>query len=371
MENTSLYITLAILAGIILLYLFGVLITHCCVYKKNKIKEDMRDKIVLVTGGTSGIGEILWVDLFLRGATVIYTGRDTKKVRKIMERVQKKVHEGTKENALLKERAQSFQKGKWEENGSFTSEFLYFYKLEMGNLKSVKEFCDWFKAKFNRLDILANNAGLLLKKYKVTEEGFEFTMGVNHYAGYLLVHELLDLLKNTKKSRVITTSSSVHKKLPGFPNPKIDLDDLEWQKSNKKYQGWHRYGTSKLANVLFTKALGRFFEEKKMEIKALSFHPGVVRTGFLRDVGGCLKILFFFQIPFMRTQIEGTQTLMFLANEEYDKLKNGAFYDNCEIGKMNPLGKNEKYWKKFWNLSREEIKNKAGFDLEEFDLFEI
>lgn len=364
-------ITLIITASILSLYILGALITHCLVYKTNKAKRDISNTVALITGGTSGIGEFFWIDLYLKGATVIYTGRNLKKVQKIMGKLQKKIHSSTKKDALLKDRITSFQAGTWEKDGSFHSEHLYFKKLEMGNLKSVKIFCDWFKAKFTHLDILANNAGLLLSKKRVTEEGFEFTMGVNHYAAFLLTHELYPLLKASKESRVITTSSAVHKKLAGFPDPKIDLDDLEWENSHQKYDGWHRYGNSKLANVLFTRALGRFFEKQKVDIKAVSFHPGVVRSGFWRDVKGFMKVTSFIQIPYMRSQRQGAQTLIYLGFEEFGKLSNGAFYDNCEVGVMNKLALDEKYWMRFWNLSKRELKEKTGFDLELFTKFEV
>lgn len=365
-------ITLSVIASIIGIYLLGMIIAHCCVFKRSKKKRDFSNKVILVTGGSSGIGEEFWIDLFFRGATIIFTGRNVEKVKKILERVQKRLDaKKTKEDLLLDDMMSSFQQGNWQEDGSFYSQRLYFYKLEMGSLTAVRAFTNWFKAKFDRLDILANNAGLILTKKWMTEEGFEFTMGVNHYAAFLLTHDLLPLIKSTPESRVINTSSAAHLDLPLLKPARIDLDDLEWENQYQEYDPMHRYCNSKLANVLFTLALSRYLEGENVNAKAMSFHPGGVRSGFGRDLPCLFRTVMGTCAGCFRSSWEGAQTMLFLADEDYSDLQSGMYYDNCSVGVMNKVTEDEEYWKRFWNLSKEQIKSKAGFELTDFKEFGI
>ena len=341
-------------------------------HPKCKDHRDMKDKVVIVTGGTAGLGTECVYDLYQKGAIVIFTGRNSKSTKeKLIPELEYRMAQGIENKPeFLKERLKSLKNGTWDsENQNFSSEALYFRKLDQSSLGACKAFCDWFKASFTSLDTLHNNAGLALETYKETQDGFEFMMGINHYSHYLITHELLDLIKSTPRSRVVNTASIVSLKMGGM-DPTIDLDDLEWERSHQKFDGMHRYGTSKLANVLFTQALATFFEDNSINAKAVCLHPGAIDSSLGRNAKGCsTKALICLMRPFMGTNKDGCQTNLACIYRDYDRLENGKYYDRLVVAKRNELADDEGYWKRFWDLSRAEIKEKAGFDLKGFAKF--
>ena len=103
----------------------------------------------------------------------------------------------------------------------------------------------------------------------------------------------------------------------------------------------------------------------------MSLHPGVVRTGFWREVKGCLRVFVNIFMPLLWTSWEGSQTSLLLILSPWGKLKNAEYYSRCKIEKMNIRAKKEAYWKKFWNVSKQEMKFKGGFDCERFEPYQI
>ncbi|EGR29528.1 short chain dehydrogenase reductase family protein, putative, partial [Ichthyophthirius multifiliis] len=155
----------------------------------------------------------------------------------------------------------------------------HFMKLDLSDLSQIRLFVNEFKQKYDRLDVLLNNAGLMSPSERLlTKDGFEIQFGTNHLGHFLLTNLLLDLLKKTQNSRVVNVSSMAHfNKFPCYS--KIHLDDYNFE---KKYCMYQTYGQSKLANVLFTKQLQRIFDKENLKIKAVCLHPGVVRTELFR-----------------------------------------------------------------------------------------
>ena len=196
----------ATLAISVLIYILAALIAQCTIYPPCKDHRDVTKSNIIVTGGTSGIGKETVIDLFLNGATVIFTGRKADAAKEIIREIEKRAKSKLQKvnktsSALLEERIKSLDTGKWEETTKevkFLSKFLIYYKLDQASLKACKTFCDWFKSEFDSLDTLHLNAGLLFKNYKETDEGFEYVMGVNHYSHYLIAHELLPLIKRPR-----------------------------------------------------------------------------------------------------------------------------------------------------------------------------
>lgn len=144
-------------------------------------------------------------------------------------------------------------------------------ELDLADLKSVQNFVSQFKKKHSRLDILLNNAGIMMMPYGLTKDGFEKQIGTNHLGHFALTGLLLDVLKKTPKSRVVNVSSIAHK------SGAMDFNNLLYNKG-EGYTPMKAYGRSKLSNLLFTYELQRFFEANKIDCSALAAHPGVSDT---------------------------------------------------------------------------------------------
>ena len=358
-----------------LLYWLLVLCVQCSMYPKCTDSRDVKDKLMIVTGGTAGIGTECVYDLYLKGAKVVFTGRNARNVKstilpELETRLSKEMNNlSSTAPEFLKERHQELKAGKWDEKDNFESKYLFFRRLDQGSLKDCKAFYDWVKANFNSLDTLHNNAGLIVERYKETQDGFEFMMGINHYSHYLITHELLPLIKASPRCRVVNTSSIVSHKM-GAVDPYIDLDDLEWKKSNQKFHGWHRYGNSKLANVLFTVALTRYFKDNNIEAKTVSLHPGAIKSSFGRGMENCFsKCVNCLIRPCFGNVKDGCQTNLACIYRDYDQLEDGKYYQRLKVAKRNPVADDEKYVFRFWDISRHQIKLKGGFDLTEFSFF--
>lgn len=202
---------------------------------------DQSGKIVIVTGANSGIGYEAARALTLKGATVIMACRSPEKG----------------ETAAAQIRSQQ-PKGK-----------VILKQLDLADLSSVRNFAEVFLSEYQQLDILINNAGVMATPYRNTADGFEMQFGTNHLGHFLLTGLLIDLLRKTPKSRVVTVSSYVH--LLG----KINFDDLN---SEKRYQKWLAYGQSKLANILFAYELQRRSAQNGGTPISVVVHPGYAAT---------------------------------------------------------------------------------------------
>ena len=150
-------------------------------------------------------------------------------------------------------------------------------ELDLADLSSVEKFARTIKEKYDRLDILINNAGVMMPPYSKTQNGFELQIGTNHLGHFALTSHLLPLLKATKEARIVNVSSNAHK----FGN--LNLQDINWEK--RKYTSWKSYGDSKIANLYFTYELQRRFENAKLNIITAAAHPGWTATELQRHSG--------------------------------------------------------------------------------------
>jgi NAD(P)-dependent dehydrogenase (short-subunit alcohol dehydrogenase family) len=200
---------------------------------------DLSGKVVVITGANSGLGLASTKALAAKGATVVMACRNLNKA----EQAKAEVLAGDR-NAKLD-----------------------VMELDNASLASVRAFADAFKAKYDRLDILLNNAGLMAIPRTLTEDGFEMQLGVNHLAHFALTGLLLDRLTQTPNARVHNVSSSA-----AF-NGVIDLDDLMGE---KVYSRWGAYGQSKLANAAFATELNRRLQAAGHDTISNSSHPGLV-----------------------------------------------------------------------------------------------
>ena len=198
-------------------------------------------RIFLITGANSGLGYETSKFLLKKGATVIMCCRDLNKGERARQELLKFNFPGN----------------------------IELFTLDLSDLKEVKELAQSIKNKFNSLDVLINNAGIMAPPKTFTKQGFEIQFGVNHLAHMFLTLELLPMLKEKKNSRVVTVTSGVQY------FGKIQWDDLQ---GNIKYDRWFSYAQSKLANVMFGLELNSKLKRINSQTSSLLAHPGFART---------------------------------------------------------------------------------------------
>ncbi|MEI6442312.1 MAG: SDR family NAD(P)-dependent oxidoreductase [Nostocales cyanobacterium ELA583] len=216
---------------------------------------NQKGRIVIVTGSSSGIGYETARVLANKQASVIIAVRNLDKGNKALAKI--------------------IQQNKDAD--------IQVMELDLANLASVKNFTENFQKDYSRLDLLINNAGVMIPPYAKTTDGFELQFGTNHLGHFALTGQLLELLISTKGSRIVNVSSGAH----NFG--KIDFDDLNWEKRN--YAQWTAYGDSKLANLYFTYELDRKLKEQGINTLVTASHPGWTATELQRTAGDVMKYL--------------------------------------------------------------------------------
>ncbi len=210
---------------------------------------DLSNKTIIVTGGNSGLGYEAVKAFSKNGANVIMACRSLEKGENAKKEIQQSAISGTIEVA----------------------------QLDLGDLKSVRAFAIWFKKNNPTLDVLLNNAGIMTTPYFTTKDGFEGQIGTNHLGHFALTGLLMECLKSTSNSRIVTVSSMAHKQ------GKIDFSNLLFE-GGKGYTPMKAYGRSKLANLLFAYELQRRLEAKQITTIALAAHPGVSNTNLFHHL---------------------------------------------------------------------------------------
>jgi len=216
------------------------------------------------------------------------------------------------------------------------------------------------------------------QNFSLTQDGIENTLQTNHLSHMLLTSYLLDKVSKNQ-GRIINVSSIAH----AFTRS-VDIDllesDLNYANKKSNYNGFSEYCFSKLANIYFTNNLAKFLEESKTyyNIKTVSLHPGTVNTHFL----DAIKVNFFYRIGFFiiypiywylaRDAFMGAQTTLHLTFMSFNKLTNGAYYDNCKIYKKSGLANDEKLCKRFMKHSLNLLKTKnADFNMFNHSYFDF
>jgi NAD(P)-dependent dehydrogenase (short-subunit alcohol dehydrogenase family) len=225
--------------------------------------------LVLLTGATRGIGQAAAVALASEGAELALVGRDADRVAAVAD----------------------------EARAAGGGAAVHEHVADLMLMSEVRRLAEEVRTAYERINVLANNAGALFASRKETSEGLERTFALNHLAPFLLTNLLRDRLSG---GRVVTTASDAHK------GGRLDLDDLQ---SQKGYAAMRVYGTSKLCNILFTRELAR----RAPELHANCFHPGVVRTGFGKNENGIWKVATTVAGPFFRSPERGARSLVWLA----------------------------------------------------------
>jgi NAD(P)-dependent dehydrogenase (short-subunit alcohol dehydrogenase family) len=218
---------------------------------------------------------------------------------------------------------------------------------DLSSMDSIRHFTKEFKNKYDRLDVLINNAGALFNKREVTAEGFERTLAVNYLGPFLLTHELLDLLKKSAPSRIINVSSGLAK------NGRVDLDDLQSEKNyvgTKAYSSMRApvYSNTKLMLMMFTYELAR--RVKGSGVTANVLMPGFVATNLGKNSGSLSSSIMFKMVrPIQISAKKGAETSIYLASSDEVKDVSGK----CFAKKKKVLTCLESYdedvQKRLWN----------------------
>lgn len=214
---------------------------------------DLSGKVAIVTGANSGLGYYTARDLAAHGAHVILACRGREKAETAMRALKAEAPDAS----------------------------IEFMPLDLADLDSIASFARAFKARFPRLDILHNNAGVMALPQMRTRQGFEMQIGTNHLGHFALTGQLLETLLATPGARVVSTASMAHVYTRG-----MDLDDLNWER--KPYKKWDAYGKSKLANLLFAYELQRRLSKAGSGLISVAAHPGYAATN-LQGVGARME----------------------------------------------------------------------------------
>lgn len=279
---------------------------------------NQKGKVVIVTGSSSGIGFEAARVLAEKQATVIIAVRNLEKGNKAIEKILSQNKEAD----------------------------VKVMELDLANLESVEKFAENFKKEYSRLDLLINNAGVMIPPYSKTADGFELQFGTNHLGHYALTGLLLELLLATEGARIVNVSSGAHKA------GKLDFDDLNWEK--RRYSAWRAYGDSKISNLYFTYELNRKLKENNLDLLVTAAHPGYTATELQRNMG----VFEFLNHIFAQSVSMGTLPTLRAATE--NGLKGGEYFGPNGFMEMrgfpvrvesNELSKDESIAKKLWEIS--------------------
>ena len=281
-------------------------------------------KTVVITGGNVGIGLETAVGLAEQGAQVIITSRDAAR--------------GLTAVAEIRERAGA--------NGS-----VDVMALDLASLASVRDFAADAGRRFDKIDVLINNAGVVLQERDLTADGFERTFGVNHVGHFVLTQLLLDQVRAAPAARVLNVSSHAHKSA----RDGLDFDDLQ---SERKYQAFPVYCRSKLANIYFTRELARRVNGTGITVNAL--HPGAVRSRFGKDgdLRGAMGVGINVARLFMISAEKGARTSIYLASSPEVEGATGGYYFKCKPVDPSTAAQNDDAAARLWTASEELVAGK-------------
>jgi NAD(P)-dependent dehydrogenase (short-subunit alcohol dehydrogenase family) len=284
----------------------------------------MDAKVVVITGGNAGIGKEAAVGLARAGAMVVITSRNAERGQAALDDVRKR--SGSGDVAVM--------------------------DLDLASFASIRRFAAGFLDRYTRLDVLLNNAGVILGRRTETAEGFETTFGVNHLGHFLLTQLLLDRLEgNPGGARVVNVSSVAHK---GARNG-LDFDDLQ---SRRRYTPMKVYSKSKLANIYFTRELARRVGDG---VTANALHPGFVHSdfGLSGDAGFFYGLGIRLGTPFAISSEKGARTSVYLASSPEVEGVTGGYFYKCAPASISAAAQDDAAARRLWDVS-EQLVASAG-----------
>lgn len=271
----------------------------------------MKDKIVLITGANRGLGLETARQLAKKGAILILVGRN--------------------QLELLDAKGLIIDESKNED--------VHVFATDLSSHQQIKQLSDSIHSKFDRIDVLVNNAGAVFAEFGLTEDGLERTIGVNHFSDFLLSYYLLDLLQKSPSARIVNVASDSHYQ------GKMDFESFT---QNKGYFVLEAYEQSKLANVLFTFALAEKLKNTNITVNAL--HPGRVKT----EIGNRHQPWYlsaFWSIFTFLTAVsvkKGAETQVYLASNPAVNGLTGKYFSDSKQKTSSKLSLDLSLQKKLW-----------------------
>lgn len=280
----------------------------------------MNNKVTIITGANSGIGKLTARELLKLGYRVVMICRNPEKA----ERARQEIVQYT---------------------GNDQTEILI---CDLSEMDQIRDTAAIIKRKYNRLDRLVNNAGILPDdERKENSDGIEITFAVNHLAYFLLTNELMPLLEKTPKSRVINVASEANR------YGEFDPDDLQLERN---YSARKAYGNSKLFNIMFTHQLNEELKDK--EITTYCLHPGVVNTKIASKSDSLFATLFNLGRLFMISPEKGAETILYLCKESGIEKYSGRYFIKSKLAKpSNKVATDNALCKELWEISEKILNN--------------
>ncbi|GAB3332696.1 SDR family oxidoreductase [Larkinella ripae] len=275
----------------------------------------MQARTCLITGANSGIGRITALELARKGFDLIMLCRNMDKARPVRQEI-KKVSKTGRVDLI------------WCDTASQTSV-----------LQAAHEITD----RYDRLDVLLNNAGLYIGSEQYSPEGIELTLATNHLGPFLLTNLLLPLLRKGDQSRIITVSSEAHRWDRGFI-----LEELAKPRS---YDGMRAYGASKLCNILFSNELAKRLATDG--ITSNSLHPGAVKTNFGQTIGNFQSLVFNLMRPFFISPEKGAETSIYLASSPEITNETGLYFAKSRPKVPSAAAQSDHNARQLWTLSEQ------------------
>lgn len=280
----------------------------------------MNRKVVIVTGATNGIGEVAAREIATQGATTVLISRNQSKLENTVEAIK----------------------------SATGNPNVSYIQADLSDMQQVKQAAESFLSQYDRLDVLLNNAGGWFAERKLSADGYEMTLALNHLNYFLLTHSLLDMLKHTAaeygEARIVNVSSGAHFQADG------NFADI--QRENSYGMGGNTYSESKLMNVLFTYALAHRLQGTHVAVNVL--HPGFVNTGF----GGTSNWLMsgltsIAKTLFARSPEKGAETPVYLATSPEVKGISGKYWENKRQKQSSKVSYEEAKQEELWRISEE------------------
>ena len=277
----------------------------------------MQQKNIIITGATDGIGLAAAKEVSKKGYHIGLVGRNPEKGKKAIETI---ISYSGNEN-------------------------LDFFECDLSLVKNVKSLSEQIKQKYNKVDVLLNNAGGANKKKIITSEGLEKTFATNQMNYFVLSTELLDIISESNDGRIVNVASNAH------IGAEVDYGNIN---SEKSFSAWTSYCVSKLMNIIFTYQLSLM--QDKVSINVL--HPGFVDTNIAGNEGNLIKYIVKFGAKmFARTVDNGADSSIYLSTSDEVKGVSGKYFFKCREIKSSRASYSQEDWKKVWELC-DNYKNK-------------
>jgi len=275
----------------------------------------MVQKRVIITGSTDGIGLITARRIAESGAEIGLVARNAEKGAAVVERLK-------------------------EQTGN---QAIHFFQADLSKFSDVRSVADEISAAFPVLDVLVNNAGAMFTSREMSVDGYEMTFALNHLSVFLLTNLLLKNLSKAEGARVVTVASVAHR------GSDLDFNDLDGRKGS--FSGWRSYQRSKLANILFTRELGKRLEGTGGTANCV--HPGFVASKFGENNGMAMRLFFRLGKVFAISPEKGAETSVYLSLSDEVAGKSGGYYTAKKLESASRQARNDETALKLWERSAE------------------